>query len=134
MIVDRNLLFSSEQDIGAGAGTQVSDYSVDLGVAKNIAKGRQLYLKIIIDETFETSTSINFQFVTDTVSTLASPTVQMETGAIAIASLTAGREPIVIPVGSAIGTEERYCGVQYTEAGSNSDAGKVTAFLTPEPY
>jgi hypothetical protein len=129
MFVDRNLLFSDEQDIGAGAGTQVSDNSVDLGAAKDIARGRQLYLIIIIDETFTTSTSINFQFVTDTVATLASPTVQIETGAIAIASLTAGRAPIVIPLGSAIDTEEQYCGVQYTEAGSNSEAGKVTAFL-----
>ena len=129
MFLDRNLLFSDEQDIGAGSGTQVSDYSVSLGTAKNLARGRQLYLIIIIDETFATSTSINFQFVTDTLATLASPTVQMETGAIAIASLTAGRAPIVIPIGSAIGTEEQYCGVQYTEAGSNSTAGKVTAFL-----
>jgi len=114
MFVDRNNLFSSEQDIGAGGGTQESTYSVNLGAAKNLARGRQLYLVIIIDETFTVSTSINFQWVTDTVAALSSPTVQCETGAIAIASLTAGRAPIVLPIGSALDTEEQYCGVQYT--------------------
>jgi len=129
MIIDYNNLFDSELDLGDAAGSRCSTYSVDLGAAKDIARGRQLYLVIVIDETFATSTSINFQFVTDTVATLASPTVQCETGAIAIASLTAGRTPIVLPIGTAIDTEEQYCGVYYTEAGSGSTAGKVTTFL-----
>jgi hypothetical protein len=129
MFVDRNLLFDSELDLGDAAGDRCSTYSVDLGAAKDIARGRQLYVVIIIDETFATSTSINFQFVTDTLATLASPTVQCETGAIAIASLTAGRAPIVLPVGTCIDTEEQYCGLYYDETGTGSTAGKVTAFL-----
>lgn len=132
MYIDKELELSSEQDIGAGAGTQVSTNTIDLTVAKNLAKGKQLYAVIIIDETFANSTSINFQVVTDTVANLASPTVQIETGAIAIGSLTAGRAAIVIPIGSAIGTEERYLGLNYVEAGSASNAGKVTAFIAFE--
>jgi hypothetical protein len=129
MYLDRNSQFDDALDMGDTAGSRCSTYSIDLGAAKDIARGRQLYAVIIIDETFATSTSINFQFVTDTVATLASPTVQCETGAILIASLTAGRTPIVLPVGTCIDVEEQYCGMYYTEAGSGSTAGKITAFL-----
>lgn len=132
MYVDKELLLSDEQDIGAGGGTQVSTNTIDLGAAKPVWKGRQVYIVIVIDESFATSTSINFQVVTDTVAALSSPTVQLETGAIAIASLTAGRAPIVIPIGSALETEERYLGLNYVEAGSASTAGKVTAFVALE--
>lgn len=126
MYVDKNLLLSDTQVVES---TELSDNSVDLGSARKIWNGKQLYVVIIIDVSFETSTSVNFQFVTDTVATLASPTVQLETGAIAIASLTAGRAPIVLPIGSAIGTTERYCGLQYTVAGSAGTLGAVTAFI-----
>jgi len=133
MIMDQELLLSNEQDIGAGAGTQVSTNTIDMGAAKPIGQGRQMYVVIIIDESFAGSTSINFQVVTDTEETLSSPTVQIETGAIAIGSLTAGRAAIVLPIGSAIGTEERYLGLNYVEAGSSSSAGKVTAFVALDP-
>lgn len=128
MYIDKELLLSDTQVI-CNAGTELSTNTIDLGAAKNLAKGKQLYVIVIIDVAIDTSTSINFQVVTDTVAALSSPTIQMETGAIAIASLTAGRAPIVIPVGSALGTEERYLGMQYTLAGSNNVAGAVTAFV-----
>ena len=125
MYIDKELLLSDAQTVAA---TGVSTNTIDLGVAKNISKGKQMYVVIIVDTVFATSTSVNFQVVTDNDAALGSPTVQIETGAIAIASLTAGRAPIVIPVGSALGTEERYLGMQYTVAGS-SGTGAVTAFV-----
>src|SRR3989304_5136631 len=109
--VDSLLLLSDAQVVES---TEVSTNTIDLAAARKVGGGKQLYVVIIIDVSFETSTSVNFQVVTDTVATLASPTVQIETGAIAIASLTAGRAPIVIPIGSALGTEERYLGMQDT--------------------
>ncbi|MEE8471221.1 MAG: hypothetical protein V3S51_07825 [Dehalococcoidia bacterium] len=129
MYLDRDLLLSDEQDIGAGGGTAVSTNTIDLTAARKIWHGRILYVVFIIDEAFLTSTSINFQVVTDTVEGLGSPTVQIETGAILIGSLTLNRIPIVLPIGSAIGTTERYLGAQYVEAGSSSTAGKITAFV-----
>jgi len=125
MWLDNNLLLDDAVLVDA---TQVSTYSVDMGVARKVGAGKQMYVVIVVDTVFATSTSVNFQVVTDTVATLASPTVQIETGAIAIASLTAGRSPIVIPIGSAIGTEEQYLGLQYTVAGSTG-TGNVTAFI-----
>ncbi|KKL53097.1 hypothetical protein LCGC14_2278850 [marine sediment metagenome] len=129
MYLDNDLLLSDEQDIGAGGGTAVSTNTIDLTAARKIWHGRSIFLVFIIDETFLTSTSINFQVVTDTVEGLGSPTIQLETGAITIGSLTAGRIPIVLPLGSAIGTTERYMGARYVEAGSSSTAGKITAFV-----
>lgn len=129
MYIDKELLLSDGQDMGDAVGTRVSTNTINMGAAKAIGKGKQMYVVVVIDEAFATSTSINFQVVTDTEATLGSPTVQIETGAIAIASLTAGRAPIIIPIGSAIGTEEQYLGMQYTEAGTGSTAGKITAFV-----
>jgi len=135
MYVDNQLLLSDAQDLGDSASAAtVSTNTIDLGATNAVWRGRTLYAVIIVDEAFATATSINFQVVTDTVAALSSPTVQIETGAIAIASLTAGRMPIVIPIGSAIGTEERYLGLQYTRVGSTATAGKVTAFIALDPF
>jgi len=127
MFVDKNLMISNGQAL---TDTDVSEYSINMGAARKIGAGKQMYMVILIDVLAADLTSINFQVVTDTLATLASPTVQIETGAIGYASLTAGRAPIIIPIGSAIGTEEQYLGMQYT----CSDAGTctVTAFLAFE--
>lgn len=132
MYIDKLLLLSDEQDIGAGAGTQVSEKSVDLGVAKNIAAGRPMYVVVVIDETFAGGTSLKIDIVTDTVETLASPTVHVGTMAILQDDLTAGREPIVIPIGQIDSDREQYLGLNYTDVGVFS-AGKVTAFITMDP-
>jgi len=129
MYVDRDLLVSDEQALTVDAP---SDYSIDLGAAKAIWRGRQAYMVIIIDTGIATMTYCNFKVVTDTVATLASPTTQIETGDIAAASLTANRSPIIIPLASAIGTEERYLGLYYdiTTTGTMT----VTAFVALEPF
>ncbi len=119
MWLDNNLLLSDEEAL---TDTAVSEKSVDLGAARLIGAGKQMYVIIIVDVLAADFTSLNIQVVTDTVATLASPTVQMETGTIGYASLTAGRTPIVIPIGSRIGTQEQFLGLQYTF----SDAGTIT--------
>ncbi len=133
MYCDRELQLSSDQDIGAGGGTAVSTNTVNLGAAKNLAKGKQLYIAFFITETFATSDSINFQVVTDTETALGSPTIQGETGVITIGNLTADREPILLPISNVLGTEEQYLGARYVEAGSSSSAGKITAYVVFDP-
>ena len=128
MFIDSLLLLSDSQII-CNAATELSTNTVNLGAARKIWGGKQLYVVIVIDVAIASVTSINFQVVTDTEETLATPTVQIETGAIAQASLTAGRAPIVIPIGSALGTEEQYLGINYVLAGSPNATGKVTAFV-----
>ena len=128
MFVDSKLLLSDAQVI-CNAATELSTNTIDLSAVRKIWGGKQLYVVIIVDVALVGPTSINFQVVTDTEAALGSPTVQIETGAIATASLTLGRAPIVIPIGSALGTEEQYLGINYVLAGSVASAGAVTAFV-----
>ena len=132
MYIDNQLLIDSELDIGAGGGSQCSTYSVDLAVAKDIAAGRPIYLVVVVDETFAGGTSLQIHIITDTLATLASPTYHAETIAILQADLTAGREPIVLPVGQIDSDREGYLGAYYTDSGTFS-GGKITAFFTCDP-
>ena len=132
MYVDKELLLDDQLDIGSGLTSQVSTNTIDLGAAKNIAAGRPLYLVVVVDETFAGGTSVMFTIVTDTTANLATPTHHAQTIAILTADLTAGREPIVLPVGEIDADRERYLGVYYTIDGTFS-AGKVTVFLSLDP-
>lgn len=132
MYIDKNLLISDAQVV-CNSGSEVSTDVIDLSVARKVWGGKQLYVVIIIDTSFATATGIQFQVVTDDAAALSSPTVQVETASIPIASLTAKRAPIVIPIGSQLGTEERYLGVKYILEGSNATAGAVTAFVAFDP-
>ncbi len=138
MFIDKELLLSgSRSTTGVWTGQTIcnaaSEYStntIDLGAAKNLSKGKQLYVVVIIPVEIDTVTSVDFQVVTDDSATLAASTVQASTGAILQASLTAGRAPIVIPVGSALGVKEQYLGMYYVIPDSNYNvSGTVIAFV-----
>ena len=125
MWVDRNLLFSDEQAVTDG---DISDYSINLGAARKIGNGKQMYVVIIVDILAAALTTIEFQLVTDSVETMDDTvTVQATTGAIGYADLTAGRTPLVLPVASAIGTEEQFMAIKYNT--SDAGTGSFTAFL-----
>ena len=130
MYVDAHLLVSDEQDLGlsAGSGSELCDNSIDMKVARKVAGGRQAYFVVVVDETFAGGTSVRIELVTDTVEALSSATVQGATSVILTASLTAGRVPIVIPIGSDLTTEEQFLGLNYVVVGTFT-AGKLTAFL-----
>ena len=132
MYVDKQLLLSDAQTV-CNSGSELSENIIDLSAAKNIAKGKPLYLVVIIDTAFSTCTSIDFQLWTDDTTTVSSGTMMCSTGPIVVASLTANRAPIVLPVGDALGTAEQYIGVYYVLAGSNDSGNAVTAFLTCDP-
>ena len=128
MYVDAQLLFSDEQVI-CDAASELSTNIVDLGVARNIAKGKQLYVVIIVDTSFAGPTSIDFRLMTHITSTVSSGSVMVATGPITPDVLTANRAPIVLPVGDALNTAKQYIGMYYVLVGSVASAGKVTAFL-----
>ncbi len=125
MYVDYNLRVSNAQAITADA---YSDYSVDLKAARKLWGGKQLYAILTIDESFATKTSVNFEVVSATSATdlSAGKIVLAETGDIAVASLTIGRAPIIIPIGSNVGTEQQYIGMYYLVTGTETGNGKVT--------
>ena len=135
MYVDSNLVVSgTRSSAGVWTGqtvesTELSTYSIDLDAAKNLSKGKQLYFVVMIATAFSTCDSVNFQVVTaDDAALTTNLVVQMETGTLARTSLTLNRAPIVIPIGSALDTEDRYLGLRYT-VDCSADTGVVIALL-----
>lgn len=126
MITDKLLRLSEDQAVTASA---VSTNTIDLGVARDVGEGRELYVVFTVTTTFATLTSLTFQIVTDDNASLTSPTVVAATGAITLAGggLAAGQQHALRIPADIAGVGERYLGVQYTVGGSNATAGKVTA-------
>lgn len=133
MLTDALLQLSSAQAVTA---TAFSTNTIDLGVARDIGQGEDLYVVIGVDEaaTAAGAATVNFQIVTSANANLSSPTIIGQIDAIAKTELTLGRKPIVIPVPSAallaqpIG--QRYFGVQYTVGTGPLTAGKFTTHVT----
>lgn len=135
MYIDKLLQICTSQDLGGVSNTTtLGENSVDLGAAKNVAKGKPLYVVITIEEAFTVGTSVDFQVITDSVGTLAStPTVHGTTGAILEASLTLDREPIVLPISNLLGVKEQYIGIQMVTVGTHTTGifSAHIAFDTP---
>lgn len=132
MYVDKLLLICEDQDLGdtQSPDTVLCENSVDLGAAKDLSKGKQLYVVIIVEESFVGNTTVTFQVITDSVGTLAdTPTVHGSTAAIAVGTLLEGMAPIVIPVANPLGIDEQFLGIQSVIAGGTGSAGKITAFI-----
>ena len=132
MYIDNLLTICTSQDLGdsQAAGTVLSENSVDLGAAKDLSKGKPLYVVITVEESFVGNTSVAFQVITDSVATLAdTPTVHVSTPAIAVGSLTAGREPIVLPIANPLSVSEQYLGIQFVIVGGTGTAGIVSAHI-----
>ena len=129
MVIDA---FTQLANAQAFTATAVSTNTYDLGVARDIGPGEELEVAITVDATFTGGTSVNFQYITSAAPSLSSPTVLIETGAMAASELTAGRFPIVIRVPRALikamPVGQRYIGLQYTVVGVFT-TGAVTANL-----
>lgn len=130
MYIDKLLEICTSQDFGAVSdGTTLSENSVDLGAAKDLSKGKPLYVVITIEEAFTVGTSVDFQVITDSVATLAdTPTVHGTTGAILEASLSLDREPIVLPISNLLGVSEQFLGIQMVSVGTHT-TGIISAHI-----
>lgn len=130
MYIDKLLQICQTQDLGGvGDTTTLSTYSVDLGAAKDLSKGKPLYVVITVEEAFTIGTSVDFQVITDSVATLAdTPTVHGTTGAILEASLTLAMEPIVLPISNLLGVSEQFLGIQMVSVGTHT-TGKISAHI-----
>lgn len=132
MYIDGELQLSSAQDI---TGSAASENYIDLSVAsRDFGKGRPLFLVVTVSEDFDSGADDGTLTITlqkDTATTFGSPTTVLATQAYAEAALTAGREPIVIPIPP--GLDERYVRAYYTVAGSgNFTAGTVDACIVAD--
>ena len=119
MITDASLQLSTAQVVTA---TAVSTNTIDLGVARDMAPGDELYAIFSVDVSAAAAgaATVTFQIITSAASDLSSPTVISSTDAIGKAELTAGRSPISLHLNKSILAAQklgqRYLGVQYVVA------------------
>ena len=120
MITDAQTQFSAAQAITTG--TQLSTNSYDMGIARDIGRGRQLRIYVNATTAFTGGTSLQVNVVESVNSDLSSSTVIFTGTAIAEANLTAGARLLdqVLPA-----TSKRYLGLQYVTVGTHT-AGAVT--------
>lgn len=132
MMTDALLQLSSAQAVTASA---VSTNTIDLSQVRDIGTGTDLYAIFTVDvaATAAGAATVNFQVITSASAALTSPTVLVQTDALAKTELTAGRRPICLPIPNAailaqpIG--QRYLGVQYTVGTGPLTAGSFSACI-----
>lgn len=123
MITDKLLRVSDAQAVTT---TAVSTDTVDLGTARDIGAGENLFMNFTVGTAIAGGTSTEFQVISSASADLSTPTVLGSSGAIATAGLTAGKR-VAVRVNPQINSNgQRYFGARYVVVGTNS-AGTVTA-------
>jgi hypothetical protein len=119
MITDAQTKFSDAQAVTTG--TQVSTNAYDMGVARDVGRGRNLRVYANVGTAFTAGTSLQTNVIESANSDLSSPSVIATGAVIAEASLTAGARllDIVLPQ-----TSKRYLGLQFVTVGTHT-AGTV---------
>lgn len=129
MIVDQFLRVSTAQAVTT---TAVSTDSVDLGTARDIGEGQDLYMVFSVGTAFAGGTSIQFEaIVADNGALTTNPTVIGASSVVAVANLGASTQftvrlnPLIRSLG------RRFLGARYTVVGTMS-AGTVTADIVTD--
>ena len=131
MIIDKQLMFSEAQDLGAASDeTIVSTNVIDLGaknalVPTNYEDG-ELEIFVGIPEDFVGGTSVQLILYTDADVAFGSPAIVFESKAFAVAELKAAKLPLRIPALPA--GLERYLRMSYVVAGTMT-AGMIDCGL-----
>ncbi len=138
MIIDHTLVFSDQQAVTAtAASTNIWD-TLAVGLpygwvaARTPDRGegyKEIPLIVQVTEVFATLTSLTVTLEMDDNAGFSSTTVIASTGAIPVASLTAGYKFKLlgqIPEGAT----ERYYRLLYTVTGANATTGKIFAAIT----
>lgn len=136
MMTDALLQLSLAQAITA---TAFSTNTIDLGVARDLGPGDQLYVTFGVDvaATAAGAATVTFQVVTSANANLSSPTVLVQTDAIPKTDLTLGRKLFCLAITPQIllanPNGQRYLGVQYTIGTGPLTAGSFSATVTDTP-
>ena len=120
MITDAQTRFSDSQAVTTG--TQLSTNSYDMGVARDIGRGRELRIFCNVVTAFASGTSLQVNVVESVNSDLSSASVIYTGTAVAEAALTAGKVILDQPLPA---TSKRYIGLQFVTVGTHT-AGAVT--------
>jgi hypothetical protein len=125
MITDALLTVSGANTPGSAITGQgpitaqvVSTDKIDLLQARDIGEGENLYMAFTVVIGFAGTGSVAMEIVTDDNAALSSPTVIASTGAIAVGTLTAGKQYFLQIPPQVASLGERYLGARYTTASS----------------
>jgi hypothetical protein len=136
MMTDALLQLSSAQAVTA---TAVSTNTIDLSQVRDIGSGSEVRAIFTVDvaATAAGAATVNFQVITSASAALSSPTVLLQTDAIAKTDLTLGRKPIVLEVPASIllaqPIGQRYLGVQYLVGTGPLTAGSFSCTISNAP-
>lgn len=116
-----------------GTDTSVlSTNTVDLGVARDVGEGQPLFGNWMVGTAASGGTSVELQVIGATAANLGSGVVVLgTTGAIAVASLTAGKRLACAVNPQLLSTGVRYLGMRYVTVGAVA-AGTYYGFLSHE--
>jgi hypothetical protein len=128
MITDAFLRLSDAQALTT---TAVSTNTIDLGVARDMGAGEELYVYFTVPTALAGGTSVTFQVITSAAAALTSPTIVGSTNAIVTASLVAGYKTAVRINPSIFANGQRYLGAQYTIVGTYT-SGNVTCDIAAD--
>ena len=132
MITDRLLVVSGSNNPGSAisgqaiTGDAVSTDTIDLGTARDIGEGQQLYMVFTVVTTFDNLTSLDLEVISSANANLSSHTVLAETNVL-LAGLTAGKQYVVAIPPQIASLGQRYLGARYDVNGTNPTAGSILA-------
>ena len=132
MMTDALLQLSAAQAVTA---TAVSTNAIDLGTARDLGVGTNLFATFGVDVAALAAgaATVTFQIISSAAANLGTPTILAQTDAIGKAELTLGKV-FSIPLNAAILAAQRlgqrYLGVQYTVATGPLTAGSFTCHVT----
>lgn len=140
MILNKNLTFSERQAITATAiSTNVIQWPANgrvpyeaAAIARNLGEGTPIPIMMLVNQSFNTLTSLTITLETADNAALSSGAVVIATsGAIPLATLVAGYRPIFARFLPFV-TLKEFLGMRYTVAGTDPTTGQITATLATE--
>jgi hypothetical protein len=104
----------------------VSTNTIDLGTARDIGEGENLYMVFTVIEAFNTLTSLDLEVIISANANLSSHTVLAETNVL-LADLAAGKQYVVALPPQIASLGLRYLGARYDVNGTAPTTGSILA-------
>ncbi len=136
MILDKRNEFCDATALNTGApGTYLIGDQIDLGVARDIGVGEELYLVITVDTPPTSAGAATAQFTlasddTANIATNGTASVHFQTKAFTIAEMTAGAVLAAVALPTEGVAYERFLGILQTTGTAAFTGGRINAFLT----
>lgn len=133
MILDAQNRFSNAQAVFSNASAVRSTDVFDLQAIRDAGAGEPVYLAIQVTTAFSGGTSANFELITGSNEAVdADVNVVVDTNAIPVADLTAGKRYFLTIPEHKLPRGQRYVAVRTTCVG-NVTAGAITAAIVRNP-